>query len=204
MDFKKMIEEYENYNIREDIFYKIGLVPVMLSSPHTMKQVKEDGSIKLNEPYTKAINRYVSGKTNCYSLIKINDRGLDSNKDLIDEYKMKMLKEIEDNDIKLLIDIHGASSERDFDIELGTINNLSADYSTINELKEAFILNGIDNISINEPFKGGGITRYIYGMTNIDVIQIEINRKYRDIDNIDNLKKVCDSLIYFIFQYNNK
>ena len=81
---------------------------------------------------------------------------------------------------------------------------MSADYSTINELKEAFIENGINNIVINDPFKGGGITRYIYGMTDIDVIQIEINKKYRDIENIDNIEKVCNALISFIRKYNDK
>ena len=35
--------------------------------------------------------------------------------------------------------MHGAKKDRKFDVELGTLNNLSSDYSTIIELKEAFI-----------------------------------------------------------------
>ena len=61
-----------------------------------------------------------------------------------------------------------------------------------------------NNIAINDPYKGGVVTRYIYGMTDIDVIQIEINRKYRDIENIDNIEKVCNALISFIRKYNDK
>ena len=38
-------------------------------------------------------------------------------------------------------------------------------------------------------------------MTDIDIIQIEINGKYRDIENIDNMEKICNSLIQFINQY---
>lgn len=78
---------------------------------------------------------------------------------------------------------------------------MSIDYSTLNELKEAFYLYGINNIKINEPFLGGGITKYIYSNTDIDVIQIEINSKFRDFNNIDNIRKICDSLVDFINQY---
>ena len=201
MSFKKEIEVLEKYSNDGDYALSIGKLPIILTAPHTMQQIKEDNTIKLSEPYTKAIALYVSKKINCSSLIKLKDTGIDSNSDNIDEFKLALNDLIRENDIKLLIDIHGASRDREFDIELGTLNNISADYSTINELKEAFIENGIKNISINDPFKGGGITRYIYGVTNIDVIQIEINRNYRDINMIDNLERVCNSLISFIKQY---
>lgn len=204
MVFINEIEELENVDNNEDYVVYKGKLPVVLTAPHTMQQIKEDGSIKLSEPYTKAIALYVSKNINCNSLIKLKDTGIDSNSDNIDEFKLVLKDLIYDNNIKLLIDIHGASKDRDFDIELGTLNNMSADYSTINELNEAFIENGINNIVINDPFKGGGITRYIYGMTDIDVIQIEINRKYRDIENIDNIEKVCNALISFIRKYNDK
>lgn len=204
MVFINEIEKLENVDNNEDYVVYKGKLPVVLTAPHTMQQIKEDGSIKLSEPYTKAIALYVSKNINCNSLIKLKDTGIDSNSDNIDEFKLVLKDLIDDKNIKLLIDIHGASKDRDFDIELGTLNNMSADYSTINELKEAFIENGINNIVINDPFKGGGITRYIYGMTDIDVIQIEINRKYRDIENIDNIEKVCNALISFIRKYNDK
>ena len=204
MAFINEIEELEKYSNNENYIINKGKIPVVLTAPHTMQQIKEDGSIKLSEPYTKAIALYVSKNINCNSLIKLKDTGIDSNSDNIDEFKLVLKDLINDNNIKLLIDIHGASKDRDFDIELGTLNNMSADYSTINELKEAFIENGINNIVINDPFKGGGITRYIYGMTDFDVIQIEINKKYRDIENIDNIEKVCNALISFIRKYNDK
>ena len=204
MAFINEIEELENVDNIENYIINKGKIPVVLTASHTMQQIKEDGSIKLSEPYTKAIALYVSKNINCNSLIKLKDTGIDSNSDNIDEFKLVLKDLIDDKNIKLLIDIHGASKDRDFDIELGTLNNMSVDYSTINELKEAFIENGINNIAINDPFKGGGITRYIYGMTDIDVIQIEINKKYRDIENVDNIEKVCNALISFIKQYNDK
>lgn len=203
MKFKEEIEKYEN-ETDDSFIYKIGDIPVLLTAPHTMKQIKEDGTVKLAEPYTKAIAKYVSNKTNCSYLIKTKDTMIDANKDAEDEFKKLLIKIIEENNIKLVLDLHGSSRDREFDVELGTLNNISADYSTINELKEAFLENEISNVVINEPFKGGGITRYIYGMTDIDVIQIEINRNYRDIELIDNLEKLCNSIISFINQFNEK
>ena len=198
---KQELINLENKIIDKDIYYKEGNKKIILTSPHTMKQIKSDGTIKLSEPFTKAINMYISNKLNTYSLIKINDTGIDPNSETEEEFKTKLLKIIKDKDIKLLIDIHGASSDRPFDVEFGTLNNLSADYSIIKELKEAFEENGINNIEINNPFKGGGITKYIYGNTEIDVIQIEINGNYRNPENGDKIILIVNSLIKFIEQY---
>jgi N-formylglutamate amidohydrolase len=167
-----------------------------------MLQTREDGTQKLNEPYTKAISLYLNKYSNVYSIVKNNDTGIDSNRDNYDKYNVELRRLIKDNNIKLVIDIHGASSDRDFDIEFGTLNNLSADYSTIKELEEAFTENGITNVIHNEPFKGGAITQGVYALTDVDVIQLEINGKYRDYNNLELLHKLINSLDKFIKQYN--
>lgn len=201
MQFKDEMLNYESSNYNTPYIIKIGLLPVILTAPHTIKQLKENGTIKLPEPFTKAIAMYIANKLDTSFLIKTQDTGVDANSDNKEDFKETLLQIIKSQNIKLLIDIHGSKKERDFDIEFGTLNNLSADNSTLKELEEAFNEQGIKHIVYNEPFKGGGITKYIYGNTDIDVIQIEINQKFRDIDNIDNLKNVCDSLITFIKQY---
>lgn len=203
MNFKNEILNYENNDTNKTYILEIGNIPVILTAVHTMNQMREDGSIKCSEPFTKAIVKYISKELNTSSFIKLIDTGVDSNSVVLDDFKEILLKTIKENNIKLLIDIHGAKEERDFDVEFGTLNNLSADFSTIKELEDAFRENGINNIEHNNPFKGGGITQYIYGNTNIDIIQIEINKKYRDIDNIEELEKVCNSLIDFIKMYTN-
>lgn len=201
MDFEKEIMEYENTNYDRPYIVKIGLIPVIITAPHGIKQTKSDGNTKLPEPFTKAIAQYIANQTNASFLIKTKDTKVDANSEEKENFKDTLLYLIKKHNIKLLIDIHGAKKERDFDIEFGTLNNLSIDFTVIKELEDAFKEEGIKNIVYNNPFKGGGITRYIYANTNIDIIQIEINQKYRDYNNIENIQKLCNTLNKFINQY---
>ena len=203
MQFNDEINKLENEEIENDFIILKGNIPILFSAPHTMIQNREDGTIKFNEPYTKAILLYLNKYFRTYSIIKNIDTGIDSNRDNYDKYNVEMRRLIKEHNIKLVIDIHGAAKEREFDVEFGTLNNLSADFSTIKELEEAFIENGITNISYNEPFKGGAITQGIFGLTDIDVIQLEINGKFRDSNNLDLLNKLINSLEIFIKQYNS-
>lgn len=201
--FNDLIKAYETDVQNEEISYKKGVIPVIITAPHTIKQVREDGTIKVSEPFTKAIAMYVGNEIDCYYLIKNKDTGIDANSIKDEEFKNKLLEIIKNENIKLVIDIHGASISRDFDVEFGTLNNLSADYSTIYELKDAFKEAGINNVELNHPFKGGGITRSVYFNSEAEAIQIEINRKYRSNNDPDKIKMICDALISFIKQYSN-
>lgn len=201
MDFSTEINSLEEYQSDSDFITKKGTIPVLFTAPHTMTQVKEDGTVKLSEPYTKAIALYLNKHFSSFCMIKINDTGEDSNRDNRDEFKKELIRFIKDNNIKIVIDLHGSSKDRDFDIEFGTLNNLSADFSTVKELEEAFTENSINNIAYNEPFKGGAITEYLYSLNDIDVIQVEINGKYRDYNNIECLERLCNSFGNFINQY---
>ncbi len=203
MNFKQEIMNHELSDSNEEYIMRNGTIPIILTAVHTMQQDKWN-IIKKSEPFTKAIAKYVAEQVNCSYYIKLKDNKIDSNSLKTDEFKNKLRDYIVENNIKLLIDIHGADRNRDFDVEIGTLNNLSAAYSTTKELGEAFIETGIKNIKFNDPFKGGGITQFIYANTDIDIIQIEINRKYRDYNNFDNIEKICQSLINFINQYNNR
>ena len=202
MSFEEEINYLENLEFKEDFVIYKGKIPILFSAPHTMEQVKEDGLIKPSESFTKAIALYLNKYFNVSAIVKIKDTGIDSNRDNRDEYKTELLRYIKENNIKLVIDLHGSKKEREFDVEFGTLNNLSADYSTIKELEDSFIKNNITKISHNDPFKGGAITQYIYGLNDVEVIQLEINSKLRDDQNINELEKLCNSLKDFIQKYN--
>ena len=201
MDFNTEINELEKLKIEKDFIIIKGNIPILFSAPHTMEQIREDGTHKYSEPYTKAISLYLNKHLNTYSIIKNNDTGIDSNRDNYDDYNVEMRRLIKEKNIKLVIDLHGSAKERDFDVEFGTLNNLSADFSTVKELEEAFTENNINNISYNNPFKGGAITKGLYGLSDVDIIQLEINGRYRDYNNLELLNKLIKSLENFIKQY---
>lgn len=202
MNFNDEINKFELLKINDDFIILNGEVPILFSAPHTMKQARRNGTSKACEPYTKAISLFLNEHCKTYAIIKNNDTGVDSNRDNHDRYNVEMRRLIRENNIKLVIDLHGASKDRDFDVEFGTLNNLSADFTTIKELEEAFTENGIANITHNTPFKGGAITNGLYGFTDVDVIQLEINGKFRDYNNLELLEKLIKSFEKFVNQYN--
>lgn len=204
MNFKEEIINLEESIDNNYFLFHIGNYPVLITAVHTMMQFREEGGVKLAEPYTKAIALYVANNCEISYLLKTRDTGRDSNRDNNDGFKRILLDTVKENNIKLVIDLHGAKMNRDFDIEFGTLNNLTADFSTIRELEEKFIEHGIKNIKHNEPFKGGAVTQYLYGLSDVEVIQLEINRNYRNLELIDNMKILCDSLIDFINHYINR
>ena len=201
MNFKDEIEFFENIESENVYIFKVDKIPILFTAAHTMEQFLDDGRIKPAETYTKAICMYLNKYCNTSYLIKMNDTGIDSNRDNHDDFKKELIRIVKENNIKLVIDLHGAKRERNFDVEFGTLNNLTADYSTIKELEEAFIENNIINIKHNEPFKGGAITQYLYNIKDVDVIQLEINGHFRDLEKLENLNNVCNALIDFIKQY---
>lgn len=203
MNFADEINKLELLEFDSDHDYIIqkGTLPILFTAPHTMKQIQKNGIVKANEPYTKAIALYLHQHCNVSAMVKIKDTGIDANRDNRDEFKTKLLRLIKNNQIRLVIDLHGAAKTRDFDVEFGTLNNLSADFSTIKELAEAFTENGIMNVKFNDPFKGGAIAKYVCGLKDVDVIQVEINGKYRDYQQLNYLEQLCCSFENFIQQY---
>ena len=200
-EFNEEIIRLENEKDYEYIKRKYGKYPILLTSVHSMCQIKDGQVIKLNESFTKGLVKYIAEKMNLSYLIKIKDDGVDTNHVENDAFKNELERFIKENDIRLVLDFHGASIDREFDVELGTLDNLSADFSTIKELRDSFIENEIEKVFINTPFKGGMITQCVFMLTKSEAIQIEINKKYRDINNIQNIRKFCESIINFIDEY---
>lgn len=197
--FLSDIKNFESDH-RDTYDIKIGKTPVIITSAHGIEQRKRGGKIKFAETFTRAIAKYLNKKTGCYYLIKNEDTGIDPNRKNDDEFKTILLDIIEKNHIKLSIDLHGAKKERDFDIEIGTLDGKTANNKTIKELIDCFSEQGLKNIVLNDPFKGGYITRAVYKKGNIECVQIEINQKIRSIRKINDLKKICKALEKFILR----
>ena len=197
-DFQRQIFQLERDNTPELIHFEQGNIPILLSAPHTVNFLKEDGNFKMREGYTKAIVKYLAQKTGAFLMIKENSDGIDPNKPEMENYKRQLLENIEKYQIKLVLDVHGAASHHDFAIEIGSLDGVSAKSQSIESLKNALKNQGIAPVAENNPFKGGGITKTVHGNTNIEVLQLEINRNYRDLTHPEKLFHLCKSLENFL------
>ena len=197
-DFQRQISQLERDNTSELIHFEKGTTPILLSAPHTVNFLKADGNFKMREGYTKAIVKYLAHKTGAFLLIKENPDGIDPNKPEMEDYKRHLLQIIEDYQIQLVLDIHGAASHHDFALEIGSLDGISAKPETIKALKTALQFQGIAPVAENNPFKGGGITKAVHHNTKIEVLQLEINRNYRDLNNPEKLFYLCKSLENFL------
>ena len=135
MNFNEKILLDESFDLNQNFSYKKGKKKIIITSVHSMIQ-KNGSGIKKREPFTKAIAKYVSEESDCFNYIKLKDTGIDSNSIEIDEFKENLLNIIIKNDIKLLIDIHGANENRNFDVEFGTLNNLTINFFKLEKLKK--------------------------------------------------------------------
>lgn len=197
-DFQRQIFQLERDNTPELIHFEQGSIPILLSAPHTVNFLKEDGNFKMREGYTKAIVKYLAQKTGAFLMIKENSDGIDPNKIEMEDYKRQLLEIIEKHQIRLVLDIHGAALHHDFVIEIGSLDGVGARVQTIESLKTALKDQGIAPVAENSPFKGGGITKTVHGNTNIEVLQLEINRNYRDLTHPEKLFYLCKSLEKFL------
>ena len=197
-DFQRQIFQLERDETSGLIHFEKGDIPILLSAPHTVNFLKEDGNFKMREGYTKAIVKYLAQKTGAFLIIKENSDSIDPNKPEMEDYKHQLLEVINKYQIQLILDIHGAASHHDFALEIGSLDGVSAKPQTVEALKSALRNQGIRQIAENQPFKGGGITKTVHGNTNIEVLQLEINRNYRDLNNPEKLFHLCKSLENFL------
>ena len=209
-NLKKQIEEinkkiFDNEQIRkqnkEKSFEIInGSIPIVLSAPHSVKQTR-NGKIKEAEGETGAIVQILAEKTGAYAIYKTYNNNDDANYDINNLYKEELKQIIETNNIKLLLDLHGAKYESNFDIEIGTDDGKNInDTELIEILKYCLYRNGIKNVKENEKFKASTIhtiSKYISENTGISCVQIEIAGQFRYIENIDGVKRLINSLLEY-------
>ena len=200
-------KEKERLRNKEKSFAVIkGRIPVIISAPHTVKQLRE-GKIKEAENQTGSIAYILGEETGSYVIYKTYNNFDDANYDIENnEYKEEIKHIVRENNIKLFLDIHGAKDDYDFDIDLGTSygENVNNNIEIIENLKECFKNHKIENVTENKTFKANTIrtiSRYINKETKIPCIQMEIAWKYRDLKNLDNIKNLIRALKEFVLDF---
>lgn len=196
-------EEIRRQNKEPSFQIVEGSIPIIVSAPHCVMQTRE-GKMKSKEGETGAIVQLLAKRTKCYAIYKTYHNNDDANYDITNNpYKEELKNIIITKNIKLLIDIHGARNENDFDIDIGTDNgiNVQNNAELIKALKNSLQSYGIENVKENEKFKASSphtISKYISETTNIPCIQLEVAGRYRHIENIEGIEKLLNALSDFI------
>lgn len=176
-----------------------GNKKIMFSCPHCVKHYR-NGIEKLDEPDTLIIANYINNKFDLPYIYKVNSINEDANYDKISNYKSLLSQYIRKNNIKVLFDLHQLNPLRDIMVNIG-INN-SKNINNIkycSELISIFSNNNIGKISIDSPFAASGdntISTYIHNNNNIDCLQIELNSKLFQSNELYN--KVLDCFYQII------
>jgi len=202
-----------NTNIHNKIFSKFKILKnkskIIISAPHTVKHIRE-WEIIPQDLLTWWLALYLWKRLNIsviYSTsYKVWDPNFDENNK--SEYKQTLAKYIKENNIKLLIDLHGCWSFRDFSIELGTwwewnpnllwqLNVLNTIEKSLKDSLKSYIQRTGKSITKNSIFSASRettVSAFISKECKIPTIQVEINKELRDMDNLKNLSLLINSI----------
>lgn len=190
-------DEYKTKN-EKSFEYIEGKQKIILSAPHSVRQIRNN-KIKGKDFCTGTIAILLQKAIGCYCIYKTKNCNDDANYDIENNiYKDKIIELIKNKKIKFLLDIHGAKDGQGFDIDVGTAN-----YSNLNgknKYIEDFIKIGEKynlNITIDKVFKADTlhtVANTIAIKTKIPCMQIEIAKKYRDIEQFNNIKIILNFL----------
>ena len=182
---------------------------IMISAPHSVKHIRQ-WELLPQDLLTWWLVIYLWKRLNIpviYSTsYKVWDPNFDENEK--SEYKHALAKYIKENDIKLLIDLHGCWSFRDSSIELGTwwewnpnlqgrLDIINVVEKSLNDSLKSYIQHTGKPITKNTIFpasRNTTVSAFISKEWKIPTIQIEINKELRDIDNLKNVSLLINSL----------
>lgn len=180
--------ELNSYNgeIINGLNYKIilGGIPILFSAPHAVKQIR-NGNVKNQDAMTGGLVEYLASHLNAFGITRVANLEDDPNfynEGISLEYKNQILKLIEENNIKLLIDIHGCKDTHGFDIEIGTNKgkNINFDSDVLGIFANSFSEVGL--VSVDTLFMASReetVSCYVHNTLDIVCLQIEISSKIR-------------------------
>ncbi|HWI54422.1 MAG TPA: hypothetical protein VNT57_01910 [Desulfobacteria bacterium] len=172
------------YNPRKTIPYKYfpGSLPVLVSAPHAVRHVRHK-KIKPSDEFTGSMAFLLNKLTGCHAIAATKLYGGDPNFDDKCIYKEALKNLAREQKFHLVLDLHGASREHPFDVDIGTINNTSLlgkkEYKEL--LKKHLNRYGISKISDNHFSISGNntITKYASSELELPAAQLEINKSFR-------------------------
>lgn len=173
---------------------------VLISAPHTTTHIRE-GEIRDADIYTGSIALLIQVFTGAHVIYNVHE-GEDANYVLGGPYKEKIGGIIEDYDIDLVIDVHGARKSRDFDLEIGSNHGETVSEERVELLTYILEANGIHNVYRDEMYpasREGTVTHQTWHHYHTEAMQLEIHNDYRNPRNdLESYYKMVKSLVYFV------
>jgi hypothetical protein len=173
-----------------EFLYIAGKLPVLISAPHGAVHTR-DGKPKEEDEYTAGLAQLLGERTNAHVLYSRRKSTTDPNVDSQAPYKNYLQEIISSNQIRFVIDLHGARAKSDFGVAVGTMHGKSC--STDEKLriintfgKYGFTEGGerLSKLDIDKAFSAEGndsrepITKFCYRLS-VPAAQLEINAHLR-------------------------
>lgn len=185
-----------NYNGRTEkgshFVIKEGKCKIMISAPHAVNHYRE-GAVKYADINTGVIANILHEQCDCPIIYTCGYAEADANWDdpAICAYKQALKKYIDENDIKLLIDVHGSKESSDLAFEFGTVDQNDKSLQGFGFVDELFRIclekyigdfcgKRIGKNIVFSAAKSSTVTNYISTACGIPCIQIEINKLFRE------------------------
>jgi hypothetical protein len=168
--------------------YIKGHIPILISAPHGAKHFRtKEARWKEEDAYTASMAIKLGELTGAHVLYVKNRAGEDPNNDVSTRYKDRLKQVVEQNDIKFVLDLHGAGRSHPFKVDVGTLSNDTQKSSCPTfkgTIAKAF--QGYEPRIFNQRFSARGpgtVTCYARKTLGVESAQVEINAKCRIVDS---------------------
>lgn len=199
--------EYFGTNVWTEEKYRVlsGSVPVLLSAPHAVNQIRGE-DVRDAEKYTGAFVRYLCNATSSFGIFQLFTHA-DPNNDEDHNYKNAVINLINAYNIKLLIDVHSSTFKDDTDIDI--VTNSRQTLRGMDSLFDKLKLLGVKyNVKVDEnnvpnKEKSNEIITVASLICGIPTMRIVINNKKLDILNDEeSINKILLLMEEFISYFN--
>lgn len=199
--------EYFGTNVWTEEKYRVlsGSVPVLLSAPHAVNQIRGE-DVRDAEKYTGAFVRYLCNATSSFGIFQLFTHA-DPNNDEDHNYKNAVINLINAYNIKLLIDVHSSTFKDDTDIDI--VTNSRQTLRGMDSLFDKLKLLGVKyNVKVDEnnvpnKEKSNEIITVASLICGIPTMRIVINNKKLDVLNDEeSINKLLLLMEEFISYFN--
>ncbi len=171
-----------------DYLLKRGEIPILISAPHAVKQVREE-KIKANDYLTGPLAIYIANRCHCSYLVRCYNNNDDPNFPIgktlpsINSSYLKILTDfIRKYPQYLVIDLHGCRNSRKCDCSIWSRDTKPCDNQILTIFENQLEKHSL-SVDMGSEFLGGQVTRQCSKITN--AFQLEVKKRIRSLKEED-------------------